>query len=252
MNKSVINAIVLAGGREDLEGNVHGYKSLLALNGRPMIDYVVEALKNTPDVGEIAVVGPVDELSPYISDKVDYIISEGDSMMDNVIFGLRPFQNDDRVLFLSSDIPFITPDAISHFIKQSCLTDADFCYPIVERSVNEAKFSGFKRTYVRLKEGAFTGGNIMYVKPSLVTNHKELIEDLIAMRKEPINMIELFGAGLAIDLAIGRASIEAIEKRIEQMLNIKAKAIISPYPEISQDIDKNDDIKAALRIFEGA
>jgi hypothetical protein len=72
------------------------------------------------------------------------------------------------------------------------------------------------------------------------------------MRKEPINMIELFGAGLAIDLAIGRASIEAIEKRIEQMFNIKAKAIISPYPEISQDIDKNDDIKAALRIFEGA
>lgn len=251
MNKSVINAIVLAGGREDLEGNAHGYKSLLALKGRPMIDYVIDALKSTPDIGEAAVVGPVDELSPYISDKVDYIISEGDSMMDNVIFGLRPFQNDDRVLFLSSDIPFITPDAISHFIKQSCLTDADFCYPIVERSVNEAKFPDFKRTYVLLKEGAFTGGNIMYVKPGLIKNHKELIEDLIAMRKEPIKMIELFGAGLAMDLAIGRASIEMIEKRIEQMLNIKAKAIISPYAEISQDIDKNEDIKAALRVFEG-
>jgi len=248
----MLNAIVLAGGKEDLEGNVHGYKSLLSLKGRPMIDYVIEALRNANDINEIAVVGPVDELSAYIADKVDYIICEGGSMLDNVINGLKPFVSDGHVIIMSSDIPFITSDAIEHFVEQSELSGADFCYPIIERSVNETKFYDFKRTYIKLKDGTFTGGNAVYIAPSIISDHMELIEELIEARKQPLKMIEIVGGALAIDLATGRATVEAIEKRIAQVFGIKAKAIISPYAEISQDVDKDDDIKATLRILEEA
>jgi hypothetical protein len=43
-------------------------------------------------------------------------------------------------------------------------------------------------------------------------------------------------------LLIGKLTIERIEKKFSEILNIKAKAVLSRYAEIGNDIDKPSDV----------
>ena len=44
---------------------------------------------------------------------------------------------------------------------------------------------------------------------------------------------------------MGKLSISHLEQRFCELLGIKARAIISPYPELANDVDKPEDIKLA-------
>jgi len=245
----MLNAIILAGDKEDGHNVFETNKALLPINGKPMIEYIIKALRMTPYVGKIAVVGPVDKLKTVIGDKVDFLVEQGDSMLDNADRGIRLFRNDEHVLILTSDIPMITPKAIEDFILQSEALKADFCYPVVRKEVNEKKFPGAKRTYVRLKDGVFTGGNIIYISPAVFERCKDFATKLIEFRKEPIKTARLLGTALLIKLVLGKATIAEIERRFDDILDITAKAVISAYPEIGNDVDKPDDVETVSKHF---
>jgi hypothetical protein len=59
----------------------------------------------------------------------------------------------------------------------------------------------------------------------------------------------LLGIGLLIKLVLGIGTIRQIEQRFGQILNITAKAIISGYPEIGNDVDKPNDIEMVIKYF---
>ena len=42
---------------------------------------------------------------------------------------------------------------------------------------------------------------------------------------------------------VGRLSISYIEQRFSELLNIKAVAVISPFPQLANDVDKPSDIE---------
>jgi len=137
----MLNAIILAGDKEDEHSSLTGNKALLLINNRAMIEYIIDALRAAPHVGKIAVVGPLEQLQPLIGYKVDYIIPQGSSILDNAKKGIELFAEDQHVLILTSDIPMITAEAIEDFIERSQASGADFCYPVVNKAVNEAKIS---------------------------------------------------------------------------------------------------------------
>ncbi|MBZ4666417.1 nucleotidyltransferase family protein [Mahella sp.] len=245
----MLNAIILAGDNEDGHSALEGNKALMLIDDKPMIEYIIDALRSTPYVGKIAVVGPAEKLKPVIGDKVDYIIPQGSSMLENASKGIEVFASDEHVLILTSDIPMITPDAVEDFIKRSEAVKADFCYPVVNKEINERQFPGIERTYVKLKDGTFTGGNIIYISPAVFQRCKDFAEKLIEFRKEPIKTARLLGIGLLIKLVLGIGTIQQIEQRFGQILNITAKAIISDYPEIGNDVDKPSDIDIVIKYF---
>jgi GTP:adenosylcobinamide-phosphate guanylyltransferase len=245
----MLNAIILAGDNEDGHSALEGNKALMLIDDKPMIEYIIDALRAAPHVGKIAVVGPAEKLGPVIGDKVDYIIPQGSSMLENASRGIETFASDEHVLILTSDIPMITPEAIEDFIKRSEDVKADFCYPVVNKEINEKRFPGVKRTYVKLKDGTFTGGNIIYISPAVFKRCKDFAEKLIESRKEPIKTARLLGIGLLIKLVLGIGTIRQIEQRFGQILNITAKAIISDYPEIGNDVDKPDGIEMVIKYF---
>lgn len=246
----MLNAIILAGDKEDEHSSLTGNKALLLINNRAMIEYIIDALRAAPHVGKIAVVGPLEQLQPLIGYKVDYIIPQGSSILDNAKKGIELFAEDQHVLILTSDIPMITAEAIEDFIERSQASGADFCYPVVNKAVNEAKFPGIKRTYVKLKDGVFTGGNIIYISPSVFQRCEDFANKLVEFRKEPVKTARLLGFRLLVKLLLGRGTIRQVEERFGQILNITAKAIISDYPEIGNDVDKPSDVDIVTKYFE--
>lgn len=243
----MFNVIILAGKQPIRDIQDSRNKALIEINGKPMIEYVVEAVRNVRAAGKIAVIGPKEEIENILKGKVWAIIDSNESLFNNVIRGASLLKDDRFVLVTTCDIPMISKEAIEDFISQCERSKADFCYPIVEKEINNEKFPGMERTYVKTKEGIFTGGNLILVNPKIIEKGKCIGERLFKARKNHLRMAWVLGVGLIVKLFAGTLSIEDVEKRFLKVTGINGKAIISAYPELSNDIDKESDLNFARR-----
>ena len=246
------DAVILAGGVNS--GELRKYapyenEALIILGKYPMIHYVYQAVKNTPGLGNIIISGPCDSLRPIFSkDDILMFTDSGEYAIESFANALG-LANSERILIMPADIPFITPEAIEDFLHQCEKYDADVHYAIVSREVSEKRFPRVKRTYVRLKEGVFTGGNLFLIRTAVASQGIALGKKLVAHRKNPLAQARLFGMDLVLKYVTGRLSIREVEERFHEILNLTVKAIISNYAEVGVDVDKPSDLKLAEEIL---
>ncbi|WP_026487059.1 nucleotidyltransferase family protein [Caldanaerobius polysaccharolyticus] len=246
----MLNAIVLAGSGD---GDKLPDKPLLKIKDKPMILYVTDALKASGIIDRIVVVGNAAGLSPlFEGDDCCTVLDGGGNMLDNLLLGVRYLGDQDRVLVLTSDIPMITPEAIIDFVEKAKAIGGDFCYPIVKKEVNKEKFPKARRTYARLREGTFTGGNIIYMNPRIIDNLMDMAYEVIENRKRPIKLVRMLGWSFTMKFLLGRLTIPKVEERVSKMLGIDARAVISEYPEIGNDVDKPSDVEMAENYIKSA
>ncbi|NLO82579.1 MAG: NTP transferase domain-containing protein [Clostridiales bacterium] len=239
-----MNAVILAGDNQADVATINvSNKALLNICGRPMVEYVVDALCESSLIDKISIVGPVDLLRKHLGQRVAYYFEEQGSFFENLDAAVQPFREDKSVIIVSSDIPMITGQVVDDFINRCADKNADLCYPIVAKKTNQSLFPGFKRTYVKLKEGSFTGGNMFCINPRVISACRDFAIKLIEYRKTPWKTAGLLGMDMLTMLMLGRLSISYIEQRFSKLLNIKAVAIISPFPQLANDVDKPSDIE---------
>lgn len=252
-----VEAIVLAGAsNRGALGSVSdaSHEALILLEGRPMIDYVIDALRASPSIARILVVGPAASLAQCCDLRGVELCDAGGSLVENLQIGIERLNPTGPVLVVTSDIPLIHPEAVEDFVRRCEDLSADIYYPIVSKEVNEARFPGMRRTYVRLKEGTFTGGNLVLLRPEIVASCRDMIAQAVAMRKNPLQLSRLLGFAFILKLLFNRLTLREIEERVRLILGFRGVAIISPYPEVGIDVDKPEDLRlveAALKARKG-
>jgi hypothetical protein len=137
----------------------------------------------------------------------------------------------------------VSGEAILDFVEKSTSSGLDFIYPIIDKKLNDEKYPEVKRTYVKIKEGTFTGGNIIYMNPKIVGKVTNKAELLIKYRKKPFKMGQVLGFMFLIKLLFGKVSIPSARKKVDKMFGIKADALLTQYPEIGNDVDKPSDLE---------
>lgn len=243
-----IDVIVLAGARnndklKDVSDTPH--EALIPIHGRPMVDFVFEALRDTPAVGSIGVVGPED-LRPYLDPDME-LIPAGDKYIDNIMRGVRHFSDRDRILLVTADIPFIHRPALEDFLERCGDRTADIYYPVVSQEANEKRFPGVRRTYFTVKEGTFTGGNIMLVSTAAMVRCQPTVEKIVDSRKKPWEMFRLLGPVFILRALFKKLALRDIERRVKKLVDVVGVTVISPYPEIGTDVDKPSDWELACQ-----
>ncbi|HEC34609.1 MAG TPA: hypothetical protein ENI37_07825 [Chloroflexi bacterium] len=243
----LLTAVILAGHSAQEEDPLAAYslgrpKGLIPIAGRPMIAYVVEALVGSRYVGPIIIVGlPAEERLP-LPGIVHHLLSHG-NILDNAEAGIcYAFAQTPRptgVLICSADLPLLTPAVVDQFVEECLNTSHDLYYSIVERSVMESRFPTSRRTYVRLVEGEFAGGDLLLVRAEAATANRELWQRLASARKSPIQQARMLG-GLSplIRFLARRMSLTEVEQRASRALRIRGRAVICPCPEVGMDVDK--------------
>ncbi|NLU50715.1 MAG: NTP transferase domain-containing protein [Syntrophomonadaceae bacterium] len=246
------DAVILAGGVNS--GQLKQYapydnEALIIIGSYPMIYYVYKAVRSSGKIRNIVISGPRQSLEEiFKKEQRLYFAAPGEDAIDsfaNAREVLQQVGSTEKILVLPTDIPLITTAAIDDFLERCEGSEADFCYSIVGREVNEARFPGVRRTYVRIREGVFTGGNLFIVKAGVVDNCLEMAKKLVAKRKSPLALARLFGIGLAWKYLVRRLAIPDIEARFYEVLGIRGRAVISPYAEVGVDVDKPSDLKLA-------
>lgn len=251
------DAIILAGGESSSElKKIAPYdnEALIIIGKYPMIYYVYKALRRSSHIRNIVISGPAEALRNIFSREEDlYFVEGGDNAIESFTHAVELLQGkgiSKNILIMPTDIPFITVEAIDDFIEQAEKNDADFFYPVTSKEINEQKFPGVSRTYVKLKDGIFTGGNLFILRTKIIEQVIDMALQLVLRRKNPLAMARLFGLGLVWKYFMKRLTIHSVEKRFYEVMKIKGKAIISPYAEVGVDVDKPSDLELAQQYLE--
>jgi len=249
-----LDAVVLAGGveRGDLfEETGVAYRPLLEVGGRPIIQRVLAALRGAMAVGEVVLVAPSPVQAVVGDEAVDRRVIAADSFVENIANGVEAVAPEaEFVLVVTGDLPLLTSAAINDLCQQALVARAEAVYPIIPRESSERAFPGGRRTYARLREGVFTGGNGVVLARDFVSRRRQLIDRLYGARKNPFRLASIFGLGFVFGLITGRLTLPHLEARAGEIIHGRVAAVISSYPELGFDVDKLDDLRVARRIAE--
>ena len=241
-----MDVIVMAGGRIEPEDPLYAMtgmanKTLIPIAGKPMFQYVVDALAGSPKVEKLVLVGLTPEECPDLGVPVAYVSSQA-GIFDNVVAGikkLRQIKPDAELAIMSTaDIPLLTTEMVDWFIETCTETDHDIYYTAVERSVMERRFAQSGRTFIPLSDGAYCGGDIFMARTDLIHSNQALIDKLMEARKSFLKQVRLLGLGLLIQFALRRLTVANAERQVSKTLNVRGRAIITPYAEMGMDVDK--------------
>jgi GTP:adenosylcobinamide-phosphate guanylyltransferase len=244
-----VGAVVLAGGDGVVTDGTVRFKGLTPVADRPMVEWVVEALKACEKVSEIAVVVPDDVDVGAWTALVDHIVVCDASFIDNVIAGLSVFGGQSSVLVVTGDVPAITAPGVDEYISRSLKSGAALTYPLVSAEDMEAQFPGSARSYIKVDGRRVTGGNMMLLSPELVSSRRDLGERLFQARKSPVALARILGGGFVLRYVTGRLRVSDVERKMGQMLGARCVALHTREASVGADVDKAVDVVVVERVL---
>ena len=246
-----VPGVILAGGKSKpdmiaLTGQSN--RALVVVNGRTLLECVTDALHGAPEVGPLCVVGDMPPDNRYT------VLPDGGDFVANVTAGAFAHPDAPLLLVATSDLPFLTAAVVSAFVREgiahSEATGAEIVYPIVPIAECYAQYPNVKRTSLRLREGVFTGGNLMLVRPQFLITRQQWIAEAYAARKSVPQIARRLGIGAILRLLISQKAapnllpLAWLENRISRMIDAPARALICHAPELATDLDKPADFAA--------
>lgn len=242
-----VSAVVLAGGEPDRLARQAGvrHKAFVPVAGKPMVSYVLDALQKSTLVASWLYVGSQDA----VLDKFGIpVLPPGPSFADSVRLGVEAAlaaHPQRSVLVITTDMPWLEPEAIDDLVAHAA--DYDFVYPIVEESVYMQQFPELTRTFVRLADGRFTGGNPVIFRPQTLPVLLPFIDRVHRDRKNPVALARLFGARIVWRLLTRQVQIADFERRIQEVLGISVGVYASPFASLAADIDTPEHLANAQK-----
>jgi GTP:adenosylcobinamide-phosphate guanylyltransferase len=241
-----MDAIVTAGGIPKPDDPLYEYtqgknKALLDIAGKPMVQWVLDALEKASLVNNVVIVGLPEDSGVGCSKVVGFLPNQGE-MLSNIRYGaekiieVNPKVN--LVLSVSSDIPAITAEMVDWLVSTAQETDYDVYYNIITKEVMEARFPTSRRSFVRLKDMQVCGGDMNAFRARVILQKQDLWEKIVASRKNPLKQAALIGFDTLFLLLLRSLTVEDAEKKAIRRLGLKAHVLQCPYAEIGMDVDK--------------
>ncbi|NOY98208.1 MAG: NTP transferase domain-containing protein [Chloroflexi bacterium] len=243
-----MDAIVTAGGIPQPEDPLYEYshgdsKALLDVAGKPMIQWVLDALGEAEKVDNVVIIG-LTEKSGVTCKKPTYYVPNQGRMLANIVAGIDQVleinPQAEYVLTASSDIPALKGEMVDWLIDTAMQTQDDIYYGIVPREVMEARFPGANRTFTKLKDMEVCGADIHVAHKSMTTDpeHLAMWEDLIGKRKSPLKQAASIGFMTLFLLLLGQLTLDDLVARVVKRLNITGRPIVWDHAEPAMDVDK--------------
>jgi molybdopterin-guanine dinucleotide biosynthesis protein A len=241
-----MDAIVIAGGvpqpGEYLYEFTQGQpKALLPIAGKPMIQWVLDALGAAHEVGQVVIMGlPADSRLSFPR-PLSYFPSQG-AMLSNILTGVKNVlkinPSAQHALVVSSDIPMISAEMVDWVVRSALQTEHDLYYHVITRSVMEARFPGSKRSFTRLKDVEVCGGDLNVIRTLTATGRDEFWNKVIASRKNALAQASLLGLDVLLGVLFRQITLENAVKKISQRVGLRGRAVLCPYAEVGMDVDK--------------
>jgi len=247
-NKSNISLLILAGQREGVPDPLcemldTDHKAIIPIRGRPMLDYVLEALEK-------------------FGLKTPFYISGFDAAYDKRLVQApsAPGPAESAAVALTSgmtfpvlmttcDHPLLTPAMLESFIQGAQETGADFCAGLAEKTVIQPAYPDVKRTYLNFSDRSVSGCNLFYIANEKGIQAIEFWKRAQSFRKQPVRLAFSVGFLAPILYLAGLLSLDGAFRYGSRKTGINAKPVLIPIAEAAIDVDKPSDLELVEEIL---
>lgn len=258
MSAAQFSALVLAGrrGPEDplAVGRGASHRALLPVAGVPMLVRVVRTLRaaglsrlhvsiDAPELldaePELAALRRSGELRVHVSEdspsrSVAAVLAEE---------GVLP------CLVTAADHALLTPAMVEHFLAAASASDADVLIGMVAESVVRAQHPESRRTYLRLRGGAWSGANLFAFRTPRARKAADFYVRAERFRKQPWRLVLAVGPSLLLLYALRRLDLDGALERGSRVIGARLRAVRMPQAEAAMDVDHESDLIDAERIL---
>ncbi len=243
-----MDALVLAGGIPQPDHPLYKYtqgqaKALLEIAGKPMVQWVLDALGNAKKVDNVIVIGLPEDAEVTCSKPIYRIPNQG-KMLANIQAGVDKMREitpeGEYVISVSADIPSVTGEMIDWLVDTAMETRDEVYYGIVPKEIMDARYPNSNRTFTKLKGIELCGADVHIAHHSMTTDpvHLAKWEVLIGKRKQPLKQAATIGIWTLALLLMGRLKLDDAIARVSKKLNISGRVIRWEYAEVAMDVDK--------------
>ena len=233
-------------------------KALIDINGKKIIEYVLEAADNSKKIDKIFVVGITQSEIEYVCGKEIHFIGSIGRRMDtfrNLISymeGIYQKELPRHMIVLSADLPLITGEIIDDDIINlenkfgNNFEKVDLYYPLVEREKVLKKYPHANKRFRNFEEGSYATGDFAIFSPDVLRRKKtmEVFEKIMENRKTMVRLLLKFDLISPIKYLIGKLSIrKKIIPFFREMVYLEMEMLISEHPEICLDLDYKEDLE---------
>ena len=243
----------------DPEGR-YPVKALLPFLGKRVIDWQLDALRQSPYVEEIYLLGlgPKDAFfdHPVQHVPVELKADFPDKLSAGLSFLRSQGKEPEMIVISSSDAPAMSVGSVNLFFEHlHALKGYDFVLSVVPEDITEKVFPHAGRVVGRFRDHQVYPGELYALSPAAIIRGQEVIHELgrrrrlINRQKEKIGMwpITRYVARrpktwpLILKFLLGRASLQEGERAFSLAFDCRAKAVIIPDPGFGMDMDLPED-----------
>lgn len=240
----MLDAVVTAGGRLSPDAAARfgsDVKALVSVDGKPMLATVVDALRATPGVGRITVVGPASARSAATG--VDRWIDEFPTGEENLIAAVGAATTE-RIVMSASDLPFVTPASYASLIMKTG-DDVDAGYPVFRRDEFLRTYPRGRKRFAKLADGDWTGSSAFVFNRSPFVKDDRLIRRAFGARKSLFALASLLGPALLLRFILKSLTVADVERRACALLGATVQAVYGADPALAMDCDDPADFAYA-------
>lgn len=227
-------------------------KALMPLAGRPMIAYVVDALAGIGEPGHILIYGLPENHGLDLPPGVLCLPGRG-GIVANVEAGLAQLRElgsaSEYTILTSSDIPLITAACVDAHIADCFAAGRgyDMYFTVVNTALMDARFPGARRSFLRLKDGAFTAGDLHLLRRGAPVTQRDLWNKLVLTRKNALRQALLIGVIPLLKVLTRRLTLPEAERIFERRFGLRGRVVTARFPELGMDVDKPGQAEIAER-----
>jgi GTP:adenosylcobinamide-phosphate guanylyltransferase len=241
----ITQAVITAGGRVEPDfAKVIGtpVKALAPFAGSTFLERTVHALRSA-GVGRIAVVGG-SEVRSVCARIVDKVIEEDLSGAVNLSRALHAWDGAEPLLYLTSDMPFISAAALRVFCER--VPVQTLALPLTEWRDFEDRFPHAPGFGITLAGERVVNGGAFVIPAHSAARIENFAARFFEARKSVWRMARLTGPALLLQFALRRLSIARLERHAQRLLGVPACALRGAPVELAYDVDALEEYRYAI------
>lgn len=239
-----MNAVVLGGGNVDerFEGYpVGASKALIPLQGKPCVQHVLEALRGTPAVERIALVGPQEVLEHPAAALAEVKIAEAGGIVSKLAAAAEALGSDCKLLMVTCDIPLATGESFGEVIE-ACPEECAVFHPLVERSAAERGFPDHKWLFIKLDGREVVTTNVVIFDAEWLVRRRGLAEEVEKLRQHPVRFALRWGLGFLVRYELGALKLGYCEGLFSKLLGAPCRGMVCGHTGLAMDLDRPEDV----------
>lgn len=258
-----VPVLILAGSRNSsdpvaAERGV-SHKAIAPVGGRPMIMYVLDAIKASPWVNDVYIsiedhlltdhnikddgLPPIHHIPPRaksICGSIKDMVTKG---------GLKP-----PFIVVTADHALLTAGILNHFAQaarqQALSGKTDFSVAMVAERAFRRHYPDNKRTFLKFRDDNYSSCNMFAFHNEKALKLLDFWAEIEHQRKKPWRIARMFGLKALLCYGLRIYKLQEAMDVASRIVGIKAAAVTMPYPEAAIDVDTVQDLFMVENILE--